>query len=51
MQRKGKAGNGSSGEKPYDIGERTFLFGARIVRLVEQLPRTVAGYAVGRQIV
>lgn len=37
--------------KPYAIGERTFLFGLRVVRLVEQLPRTVAGYAVGRQIV
>ena len=50
MRQEGKAGNGAR-EKPYDIGERTFLFGVRIVRLVEQLPRTVAGYAVGRQIV
>ena len=33
MQRKGKAENGSSGEKPYDIGERTFLFGVQVVRL------------------
>lgn len=46
MERKG-----ARGEKPYDIGERTFLFGLQIVRLVGQLPRTVAGYAVGRQIV
>ena len=49
--RKGETRSGAGGEKPYDIGERTFLFGVRIVRLVEQLPRTVAGYAVGRQIV
>jgi len=42
--RKGETRSGAGGEKPYDIG-------VRIVRLVEQLPRTVAGYAVGRQIV
>jgi len=50
-RRMGKVGNGASGEKPYDIGERTFLFGVRVVRLVGQLPRTVAGYAIGRQVV
>jgi len=49
--RKGKMGNGTNEEKPYDIGERTFLFGVRVVRLVGQLPRTVAGYAIGRQVV
>ena len=49
--RKGKMRSGAGGEKPYDIGERTFLFGVQIVRLLEQLPRTVAGYAVGRQVV
>ena len=38
-------------EKPFDIKERTFEFGVRIVRLVNTLPRTVAGIEVGRQLV
>ena len=38
-------------EKPFDIKERTFKFGVRIVRLVNTLPRTVAGIEVGRQLV
>lgn len=38
-------------EKPFDIKERTFEFGVRIVRLVDTLPRTVAGIEVGRQLV
>jgi four helix bundle protein len=38
-------------EKPFDIKERTFEFGVRIVRLVNTLPRTVAGAKVGDQLV
>ena len=38
-------------EKPFDIKERTFEFGVRIVRLVNTLPRTVAGVKVGDQLV
>jgi len=38
-------------EKPFDIKERTFEFGVRIVRLVNTLPRTVVGIEVGRQLV
>jgi len=38
-------------EKPFDIKERTFEFGVRIVRLVSTLPRTVAAVKVGDQLV
>ena len=38
-------------EKPFDIKERTFEFGVRIVRLVNTLPRTIAGVKVGDQLV
>jgi hypothetical protein len=34
---KGRTENLAAEEKPYDIGERTFLFGVRVVRLVGQL--------------
>lgn len=34
-----------------DIQERTFQFAVRVVRLVDRLPRTVAGMEVGRQLV
>ncbi len=41
-----------SGERPpFDIKERTFLFGVRIVRLLGRLPKTVAGIEIGRQII
>jgi len=40
-----------TGEKPFDIKERTFEFGVRIVRLVNTLPRTVAGIKMGEQLV
>jgi len=38
-------------EKVFDIKQRTFRFGVRIVKLVGKLPRTVAGIEVGRQLV
>jgi len=38
-------------EKPFDIKERTFEFGVRIVRLVNTLPRTIAGGKVAGQLV
>lgn len=34
-----------------DIPERAFQFGIRIVKMVEALPRTTAGFAVGNQII
>ena len=40
-----------AGEKAFDIKERTFEFGVRVVKLVGTLPRTVAGIEVGRQLV
>lgn len=41
-----------SGDRPpFDIKERMFLFGVRIVRLVGRLPKTVAGIEIGRQII
>ncbi|MBN1976324.1 MAG: four helix bundle protein [Anaerolineae bacterium] len=35
----------------FDIQERTFEFTVRVVKLVDQLPRTTAGIVIGRQIV
>ncbi|MCX7841056.1 MAG: four helix bundle protein [Anaerolineae bacterium] len=33
-----------------DLCERTFKFGVRITKLVRRLPRDVAGYEIGRQV-
>ena len=35
---------------PFDIRERTFLFGVRVVKFVRTLPRDVAGMELGRQL-
>ncbi len=40
-------GNGRS----FDIQERTFGFAVRVVKLVNRLPRTVAGIEIGEQVV
>ena len=37
--------------QPRDIERRTFAFAARIVKLVNAIPRSVAGNTLGRQIV
>lgn len=36
---------------PRDIQERTFEFGVEVIRLVNRLPRTIAGNAVGQQLI
>jgi len=36
--------------RPTDIQQRTFMFGIRIVKLVDRLPRTLAGTEIGRQL-
>jgi four helix bundle protein len=36
---------------PFDIKERTFLFGVRVVKLVGKLPRNVAGVEIGKQLI
>ena len=36
---------------PFNIKERTFLFGVRVIRLVGRLPRSIAGVEVGRQFI
>ena len=36
---------------PRNIQERTFEFAVRIIRLVDRLPRTMAGTQIGRQLV
>jgi four helix bundle protein len=36
---------------PFDIRERTFLFGVQVVKLVGRLPRSVAGTEIGRQLI
>ena len=33
-----------------DLCERTFAFGVRTIKLVRRLPRDVAGYEIGRQV-
>ena len=38
-------------EKVYDIKTRTLQFAIEIVRLVSALPRSTAGYALGRQVI
>ena len=38
-------------EKIYDIKERTFQFAVAIVQFVNELPKTTAGYALGRQLI
>jgi four helix bundle protein len=43
--------NPSGSDRIFDIKQRTFQFGVRIVKLVGKLPRTVAGIEVGRQLV
>jgi hypothetical protein len=37
------------GEKPFDIQERTFQFGVRIIKFVDKLPRTLSATEIGRQ--
>jgi len=39
------------GEKIFDIKERSFWFGIGIVKLVADLPKNTAGFAIGGQIV
>lgn len=36
--------------KPQDICERTFAFSLRIVKTVNAIPRTTAGYVIARQL-
>jgi four helix bundle protein len=43
-------GTVASRDVPFDIKERTFMFGVRVIKLVGKLPRTVAGIEVGRQL-
>ena len=43
--------NLSVGEKIFDIRERSFRFGVRIVKLAVSLPKNAAGFAIGSQIV
>lgn len=37
-------------ETPFDIQERTFQFGVRIVKFVDRLPRTLSATELGRQL-
>ena len=38
-------------ETPRDISERTYVFAVRIVRVVNAMPRTLAGAAIARQLI
>jgi len=35
---------------PFDIQERTFQFGVRIIKFVDRLPRTLSATEIGRQL-
>jgi four helix bundle protein len=37
-------------DKPYDIRERTFRFGVRVVKFTRTMPKDVAGIEVARQL-
>jgi four helix bundle protein len=39
------------GEKKFDIKERTFEFGVRVVKLVMKFPRNTAGFKLGEQLI
>ena len=39
------------GGQKFDIQKRTFEFAVRVVKLVNRLPRTVAGVEIGKQVV
>ncbi len=39
------------GTAPRNIQDRTFEFGIRIIRLVDRLPRTIAGLKIGQQLI
>lgn len=41
----------NSEKKAFDIRERTFKFGVEIIRVVNSLSKTTAGFAVGNQII
>ncbi|MDD5415416.1 MAG: four helix bundle protein [Candidatus Daviesbacteria bacterium] len=43
--------NSGSENKVFDIRERTFNFGVRVVKLVMSLPRNSAGIAIGNQLI
>ena len=38
-------------DKPYDLGERTFLFALRVAKLVNKLPRTISNLEYSRQVI
>src|SRR5574341_262479 len=42
---------GDMGTAPRNIQDRTFEFGVRIIRLVDRLPRTIAGMKIGQQLI
>ena len=39
------------GQKPFDIKERTFQFAVTIIHLANQLPSTIAGREIARQLI
>jgi four helix bundle protein len=41
----------NSGSKPYDLGERTFLFAKNVIGFVDVLPKTIANIEIAKQVV
>ncbi len=39
------------GQAPFDIKERTFQFGVRVVRLANKLPSSISGVEIARQLI
>ena len=50
MSQRGRS-MGIRSSKGENIRERTFRFGVRIVKMVNRLPRTTAGFALGNQVI
>ncbi|MCB0807364.1 MAG: four helix bundle protein [Bacteroidales bacterium] len=38
-------------EKPYDLGERTFLFALAVAKLVNKLPKTLSNIEYSKQVI
>lgn len=41
----------NSGSKPYDLGERTFLFTKNVIGFIDGLPKTIANLEIAKQVV
>lgn len=43
--------NETMGEKKFDIAQRSFQFGVKIIECVNKLPKTTVGFAIAHQLI